>query len=273
MTQGQFETVQFVSPVRRFMPFEGANHKRMRDLLTGKDSKTGAQVDVPRQLITPKTLMEARLGKIGAEGDKAYLRSVYVDTRFAVLPDPESDAVKIVPNDALVYTLNAESELVNYNLPISKDHYEAQEGFEFNVGDANTLRGNVYAVPNVREAFWEFAAEGDISLKTDYQNDITPTLNNPFAQVMGIYLLRSKGLRLLSVGSVGDRSYAGGIVSLDYGGGRLVGVAPEAQVAQKIAQQAGLEARVQSALDAGQSFEYKGKVYVAVVDPRISLKQ
>src|SRR3989338_4986855 len=259
MTNPQFETVQFVLPVRRFKLFEGANHQRMQDLLTGKDSKTGAQVDVPRQPITPKMLMAARLGKIGTEGDKTYLRGVYVDTRFAVLPDPESDAVKVVPNDPLVYGLSPESKLVDYNLPIDKDHYEAQEGFEFNADNANALRDNIHTIPNVREAFWEFASEGDTSLKTDYQNDITTTLKRPFTQVIGIHLPRSKGLRLLGVGSVGNRANANGNGDLGNANGRLVGVA---QVAQKNDTPT-LEHTVEI-LHPGKAVRVDGKTYIAV---------
>src|SRR3989338_4070617 len=96
MEQHQFQTVNFVIPVRRFKPFEGANHKRIPELLTGKDTN-GIQVDVPRELISPKTLMEARLGITGTEADRTYLRNNYVDTNVAVLPDPNGDAVKLIP--------------------------------------------------------------------------------------------------------------------------------------------------------------------------------
>ena len=234
MAQNQFQTVNFVIPVRRFKPFEGANHNRMPELLTGKDA-SGMQVDVPRELISPKMLMEARLGRTGTQADQAYLRSVYVDTNVAVLPDPKSDAVKLVPKHSLTYGLNPKSELKDYNLPITKDQFEAAEGFVLQPEAANALRKDPYAVSNRRTAVWEFLAEGDTPLRTAYQEDVTKTLEMPFEKVMGVYVPSNKGMRLLSVGSVvvSVRSYAVGDIDLGYSVGRLVGVAPEAQGAQK----------------------------------------
>ena len=63
-----------------------------------------------------------------------------------------------------------------------------------------------------------------------------------------------------------NSSNAIGNLSLDDSGGRLVGVAPEAHVAREKA----LEARVQSALETGNAFEFNGRVYAPVVG--VSLK-
>ena len=61
-------------------------------------------------------------------------------------------------------------------------------------------------------------------------------------------------------------SIANGNDSLNYNGGRLVGVAPEAHVACEKA----LEARVQSALEIGKAFEFNGRVYAPIAG--VSLK-
>ncbi|MFA4887075.1 MAG: hypothetical protein WC595_02600 [Candidatus Nanoarchaeia archaeon] len=231
MAQNQFQTVNFVIPVRRFKPFEGANHKRMPELLTGKDAN-GMQVDIPREIISPKQLMEARLGRIGTESDQTYLRTNYVNTNVAVLPDPNGDAVKLVPRHSLIYGLNPTSELEDYNLPITKDQFEAAEGFVLQPELANTLRKDPYAVSNRRTAVWEFLAEGDTSLRKAYEEDVTKTLEMPFEKVMCVYVPLNKGMRLLGV----DDNYgsdASGYDNLDSSSGRLVGVAPEAQGAQK----------------------------------------
>jgi hypothetical protein len=74
MAQNQFETIPFVTNVRRFEPFYGANHKMMQRLLTGKD-KGENQVDFPRILVSPKRLEELRLGRVGSEADKKEFRN------------------------------------------------------------------------------------------------------------------------------------------------------------------------------------------------------
>lgn len=66
----------------------------------------------------------------------------------------------------------------------------------------------------------------------------------------------------------------GGLGGDDLGGsGRFASVAPEALVAKNLADKTRLEAKVQSALDAGSSFEHNGTLYVAVKDPKVSLRQ
>ncbi len=71
---------------------------------------------------------------------------------------------------------------------------------------------------------------------------------------------------------LGDNDYSGLVdgSSLD-SNGRFVGVAPEAHVNEKNGTP--LEARVKSALDAGQAFEHNGTLYVPVNDKRVALSK
>ena len=241
MAKPQYATVplQIVTSVRRFQPFEGSNAKLMNRLLTGRDLESGIRVDVTRLPISPKQLMEARLGRIESDSDTAYLRSRYVNTSTAVISDPDSDAVVISPDNFLIYKLTPETRLVNSNLPITPTQYAQSQGFRLTADQVRTLRDNAYNLPKLRRQFWEeCAAEGDTKLAVDYIGDVERTTGLNFNEnAMGLYVPSSKGLRLLGVNSVdgNNRSNANGYDDLGDDYGRLVGVAAEPQfVAQKM---------------------------------------
>ncbi len=259
MTQEtQYEMVMI--HVRRFQPFYGANYKMMQGLLTGKD-KDGNPVDVTRSPISPKRLMELRLGYVGSEADKIEFRNNYVDTSLAVLPDPNSDEVIFSNRPPLIYQLNEDTRLVGGNLEFDGDVYaEAKKsGFTINASDANTLRNNTYALPKLRREAWEFFAEGDTEITEAYAADVTKTTRLEFDKVMGLYLPRSKGLRLLYVWRLGGRSNANGDGSLADDNGRLVGEAPEALVRKNGSSD--LEHRVEFS-QGGSVVEVDGVAYV-----------
>lgn len=221
-----YATVQV--SLRRFQAFEGQNKLQMQRLITGKDPKTGEQVDVRRELITPAQLFEQRLR--GEEGDKAYLRANYVDTRLCVVPNPDVDEIKLVHGHPLIYSLNDKTKLVQGAMPVSQDQYQTTNGLVLTPSEVTEFRNNRYALPKKRKEIFEFAADGNTELATEYREDVCKSLGFDFNNVMGIYLPTTKGLRLLCVGAVdGVRSSAIGGYYLGYdGNGRLVGVAPEA---------------------------------------------
>ncbi len=273
-TKTQPETIQFLTELRKFQPFYGANHTLIQRLLTGKD-QTGIQVDVPRSIISPKRLMELRLGYVGNEIDKVEFREEYIDTNLAVLPDPNSDEVTFSHRHPLICTLNEKTRLVERNLnektrlvernlKIDGDVYaEAKKnGFIIKAPDAKILRNKPYNLPHLRREVWEFFTEGDTAITDAYVADVTETVGLGFNEVMDLYLPSTKGLRLLSVSAVEDsgRSDAGGYGSLGNDDGHLVGEALEVQFIENFLD-IRLEVRVQSALEAGKGFDYNGVFY------------
>ncbi len=239
MANDQYATkeLKVVTNLRVLQPFEGSNHRVMKRLLTGKDEK-GVKVDFTRLPLSPKQLVQARLGRLeGAnEADQQYLRGVYVDTSTAVLPNPSGDDVKFDPEHPLVYCLAPETKLNPYNLDITQEQYDSSTGFRLTAEQANELRNKPYALPKVRRDFLEAQLEGDTKLTDDYIADVEKSLGMKFDNVMGLWLPQNKGLRLLCVGRIGDlRSGALGYGNLDFNIGCLVGYVAEPQsVAKKL---------------------------------------
>ncbi len=227
----QFAPTSFVGQVRTYRFFEGSVANTMQRLLTGQEH--GLHVDTPRLPLSPKQLMELRLGSIGAEGDHTSFQDVYINTNMAILSDPHSNAVKYVRDHPLLYTLTPETRLVRGSLPLTKEQYDHSDGFVFTADESETLQHKQYALPKRRKAFWEYAAEGDTTLTKDYITYVTQKTKLSFDQVMGLDFLSRKGLRSWVAG----RPYYG-----SNGGDnffrrdRLAGVAAEpCVVAQKIA--------------------------------------
>ena len=237
MTEPNYATVELKTNVRKYQLFEGPNYIQMQRLLTGRDPNTRRRIDVPRLPISVKVLGMERLGRINSPDDTFYLRNNYVDTSAAVIPNPEGNEVKLVNEHPLIYTLTPKTKLVGSNLPVTVEQYEEIKGRELTREQANALRNDIYALPNLRRQIWEEDFfEGDVELTNDYIADVEETTGRKFERdVMGLYLPLNKGLRSWCVGWLSLRSDAGGNLNLGNASGRLVGVAAEPQlVAQKM---------------------------------------
>lgn len=243
MSNLQFQEPAVDVPLR-LRSFYGRNIDQMPLLLSGKD-ESGKVVDVPRDPITPKQLLYMRVHYMRVHGanehDRDLLRDNYVDTACAVITDSDGSGEVVVGlyNDAvvreLINSLNPETEsaLQRGSLPVSADYYQAvrKNGFVIASSVANSLRNNAYSEKKVREAFWDYVAEGDARLVMDNLALVQKRKGEDMKDRMGLglWLSSNPGLRLLCVGSVDDdSSYAYG----DYSG-RLVGVASEALVARE----------------------------------------
>lgn len=227
--------LQVVRDIRVFQPFEGANHTVMQRLLTGRD-KDGNKVDFTRLPITLKQLVEGRLGRLdgATEADKKYLTDNYINTAVAVLPEPKGDSVKFSPEHSLIYGLTPETILNPFNLNFEQEVFDSAEGFILTAEKANKLRNNAYSLPNVRRAFWEAGLDGNVQLTKDYITDVEKSTGYKFDEsAMGLWLPRSKGMRLLAVGSFGGNGRSGALGSLVDYDGRLVGYVAEPQVVAK----------------------------------------
>ncbi len=178
MTESEFETMNWNNgdrtiPVRRFKPFNHISDREVVKLSLGIDA-TGNPVDVPRELISPKQLFEARLGRIGTKADQIYLRAQSIATNILVIPDPdpESYAIKLAPRVPLLFDLDLKTGDRDYDLSCTKDSFEATEGFLVPSELARELSVNHYAFPEKRAEILEFLAEGDSELNNAYGADV-----------------------------------------------------------------------------------------------------
>ncbi|GEM_PF-2105859 len=237
MVSPSFATFRFPISLRTYRLFEGPIVHTMQRLLTGQEH--GVCVDTPRLPLSPKQLMKLRLGSIGAEGDHILFRDMHAGTNMAVLHDPYSNAVKYARDHPLLYTLTPETRLVHGrfgNFPLTKEQYDHSDGFVFTADESETLQNGPHALPKRREAFWEYAAEGDTILTKDYITYVTQQTKLSFDQAMGLYLLSHEGLGCLFVDRIVHRSSGDSSSNLGFEFGCLAGVATEPHVvAQKIA--------------------------------------
>ena len=222
--------------VEFFRTFEGSNHVQMYKLITGREYGAPIRTDHTRLPISPKRFMQTRLGRVETANAEKH-RSFYAHTSTAVIPDPESDAVRFSPENQLIYRLNKNTELEGRNLPITSEQYYKSDGFTLTPEQANALRNNPYDQPILRRHFWEESvAEGDVQLTKDYIDNVEKRTGYKFEKnAMGIFLPSTKGVRLLYVWGVDDYVRSGAIGDDDLGSddGRLVGEVAEPQVVAK----------------------------------------
>ena len=220
-----FATVPFQIEVEVYRFYKGSIPSLVPRILEGKEN--GRTVDHRRHFLTPKQFMELRLGRRGGDLDAKVARNTPVHIGLA-LPHPGRDELKFAPyNNDLFYSLNTEMPLVNGNLPITVDQYEAIEGFVFASGEVAKLRYNRYDLEPRRKEFWEYVVEGDLTLLRNYIDYVDETAGMPFRNIMGICPHNKKGAHLWRVDIAwhGKRSDADASDVLDLVYSCLVGVA------------------------------------------------
>ncbi|MBI5390914.1 hypothetical protein HZB02_05475 [Candidatus Woesearchaeota archaeon] len=174
--------------------------------------------------ITPKQLMYARTYGV-PEHDRTLFQTCHVDTACAFLYEPSGfGEVKVVLYShplaqEMIHSLNPESVLHHGALVITPDQYHAfgNETLVISKDDANTFRSMTYSLQSKRQAFWDYIAEGDQSLVTDYQEVMNQHTDGDMKNQMGLWLGSTPGMRLLCLGSRNFRSVAYGTLCLDHG--------------------------------------------------------
>ena len=238
MTQDFNEKVKVMTDVYRFQPFPGRSVEQMPVLLRSDPARTP---------VTVYRVLERRTSKSGNPD-----RAVFIDNCFTTgdqfIMDPSgSGEVKALNYEhevaqALAKELKSVSQLVDWSFPVGNDLYQSLQGdhvYVFPASVVTRLRNNPYDCVKEREAFWEFAVRGEISVFQDnlkLQQERGKSIENS----MGVYVPDAKGMRLVWVGSVGGNGSASSSNDLNGNSGRLLGeLAPEVLEAQKKTQQTG----------------------------------
>ena len=171
----------------------------------------------------------------------------YFDTGDGILYHPDGK-IKVVPDAQVMREINSESKLSDGALVLPAGAYEAAQGAEFTKKDLKRIikdsltRGEAKSNP-----VWQALArdQNRLNAYVDFVFDETQK-RFEYNKNMGLYFgsaQKEPTGRLLGLGRLENWSSAGGRVRLGGDYGRLVGVAPEAPVAQKPSAQT-LEQRV-----------------------------
>ena len=171
----------------------------------------------------------------------------YFDTGDGILYHPDGK-IKVVPDAQKLREINPQSRLSDGALVPPAGAYEATQGAEFTKEDLKRIIKDSLTRDEAKSnPVWQ-ALAGDQNRLNAYVDFVFDETQKRFGydQNMGLYVRSAQKeptARLVYVSGLGGRSFASGWLRLDGNVGRLVGVAPEAPVAQKPSAQT-LEQRV-----------------------------
>ena len=207
--------------------FEGRNVDKMPELIA-KGMKP----------LSASGLMQRRLqAQYGSESVRNSLMNNYHDTGDGIAYHPDG-RIKIVPDASPLREMNSKSNLVNGALVLPDGMYEKLEGHEFTRKDIQKYVGDAITSKEAKSnPLWQALAR-DPKLLNEYVDLIFTQAKQQFDydKNMGVYVSdapESPAMRLWCVWELRIRSVAYGWDVLGDSYGRLVGVAPEAQGAQK----------------------------------------
>lgn len=243
--------------------FEGKNVDQMPNLIANGMTP-----------LSVSGLMQRRLhSQYGSSAVRDSLMHNYFDTGDGVAYHPDG-RIKIVPDARPLREMNSESKLVNGALALPYGMYEKLEGQEFTRKDIKKYVGDAISSKDAKSnPLWQALAR-DPKLLNEYVDLIFAQAKQQFQydKNMGVYVSdapESPAMRLWCVGRPRVRPSAEGRGGLGDSGGRLVGVAPEAQAAKSVVTNSTLETRVATALNLGHAFEHNGTLYVPVSNKRV----
>jgi len=222
-------SLQLNVPSIDFKEFYGANNKQMYLLIAEGRTPLSAAGLMKRRLEVlnaPEEVMQAWFGNYFDTGDGAVRNA--------------DGKLKIVPDAKYLRILTPKTELVNGAVPLSEEAYRSLPGEEFSKADVDKYFGEALGKADVkRHPGWLALARGDKSLLGDFADVTFAQAKQRFnydGKMMGVYAPSAGASgalgRLWCVGRLDgyfNLSWASGGSHLGYGGGRLVGVAPEAQ--------------------------------------------
>ncbi len=208
--------------IKRFEVYEGANTKAMPKLRA--DGRVPANVS---------QIMQRRLDLRNDDtGVKSFYMDKYFDTGDAVVYHPDG-RVKVVLDSQHLRDMTSDTPRNGGALIIGEDVYNVLEGEEFKKGKLGKT-GDWMSKKDVKaHPVWKVLAR-DQALLDDYADYIFAESKEKFGydNGMGIFVSSANGdtpeMRAWYVYGLGDGSGADGGVDLVSGGGRLLGIAPEA---------------------------------------------
>ena len=171
----------------------------------------------------------------------------YFDTGDGILYHPDGK-IKVVPDAQKLRDINPQSRLSDGALVLPAGAYEAAQVTEFTKEDLRKIIKDSLTREGAKSnPVWQALArdQNRLNAYVDFVFDETQKRFG-YDQNMGLYVRSAQKeptARLVYVNRLGSGSDAGGRDRLGYSNGRLVGVAPEAPVAQKPSAQT-LEQRV-----------------------------
>ncbi|MCX6741654.1 MAG: hypothetical protein NTX24_00565 [Candidatus Pacearchaeota archaeon] len=218
-----------------YREFYGRNVEQMPKLVADK-----------RVPLNVAGLMQRRLAVKSADADvqTAWMDN-YFDTGDAIAYHPDGK-VKLVLDSQHLRNLTPESTLNNSALVLPAGVYETLQGPEFTRAKLEKYVGNWLKSDQAKtNPIWQALARDQTLLDayvdhifTEYQRRFAPKTDLKDITAMGAFIVDKDNLpkdvtmRALCVSRLVSRSYVLGGYALDYGSGRLVGLAPEAQVAK-----------------------------------------
>lgn len=207
MLQDRFETVIQEIHRKKYVRFNEGICEQMQRLLTGRYTNSEIQMDVPRRLISPKEVMQVRLSKL--EDEKREMQDSYIYTNLAMIPHEKIWDIKCIPDHPFIKTINQKMQLEKSAILVSEDQYLQYDGFVFTNTEVRELRRDPQALENRRREFWEFMAEGDLTLLHAYEQEVCNQLHTDFQHAMGVYTPAYPGLRLLCFAKIQSSEKSG----------------------------------------------------------------
>ena len=220
-------TLKLNDNVKPFKEFEGSNYKQMPKLI--------AEGRIP---LSFAGLMKRKLQVLNGSSEvRDAWYDNYVDTGDGIAYN-RSGNVKIELDSPTMRELNPKSAIKSGALVISDYTFDNIQGEEFTSKDIAKYKFNTSLSESevVEHPFWNALARGDKALLKEYAHAVFKLAKEKhgYDNNMGVYLSSFKEVPNMRLWlSIGRDSGSGAFGNFNLGslGGRLVGVAPEAQSA------------------------------------------
>ena len=258
-----------------YREFYGEPIVQMPLLVSGKDEQ-GNVVDIAREPASFAYVIERRM-KAPLDVRKAWQENDFY-TGDGSTSGTKGDHLIVLDAQAL-REMNPKREIYQWELILPTDAWQElkseitkdnSKGVYLNAEEVQEAKNKGYVRQNgvwtpankSVAKVWDVLGRGrDLTSYVQLVSEDSPN-SNSLLRVYFNKTTKNSNPTMLSwvAGKTDNYSCADGVSLPYYGGGRLVGVAPEAHVAREKA----LEARVQSALNSGSAFEFNGIVYAPV---------
>ena len=184
----------------------------------------------------PMNVAQLMQRRLDVRNSDAKVKSSYMDNYFdtgdGVVYHPDG-RVKIVLDSQHLRDMTPESPRNGGALVLTAENYDALQGEEFKKGKLGKTGDWLSRADVKSHPVWKVLARDQVLLN-DYTDYIFTEGKERFGNdtAMGIFSGSANGetpeMRAWYVGRLGGRSSAGGRIGLGDGGGRLLGIAPEA---------------------------------------------